>query len=285
MHCARPADDLSTFIQYKGPPLEKLPTHGRIDCTRCFDSCGQVEFDETKRTEGDWRITANPLAWGNDTPDVIVLGFSKGPTQAGATGTNFHDDIAFKNGRAIVGKILNHIGLLPLSAGEDMKQAVSRLIADQHGRFHFGSMVRCTVEQFKKGIWIGSGCGMLDKFVAAPFGKEISTNCTERFLKYLPARTKLIVMFGTGSKLSYVRESFSLYKKARGGEWQWINDVAYTDGKVTVVHVEHFKSLGAYVPQWLGEGKHKNHKRAAYGVMAAIAVAEAVARCHSEYSN
>lgn len=250
--------------------LEKLPKHGRVNCSHCFSKCaGTTEFDTTKRTEGDWRITLNPLAWGNDDPEVIVLGFSKGPTQAGALATADHDQIAYKGSRGNVGKILKHVGLLQQLKGEDPGQAASRLIADKQGKFHFGSLIRCTVERQDSGAWKGSGGGMLDKFVATPFGQEISSNCTTQFLKKLPTKTKLIVMFGMGSKLNYVRESFTLYQNARGGAWRWINEVAYTDGKVTVVHVEHFASQGNLIPRWLGE---QAHERAQYGKMAAAAV-------------
>jgi len=50
--------------------------------------------------------------------------------------------------------------------------------------------------------------------------------------------------------------------------------VAYTDGKVMVVHVEHFASQGALIPQWLGL---KKHDRGLLGAMAADAVVQAVA--------
>lgn len=62
-----------------------LPMHGRVDCTRCFPSGTPVEFDATKRAspDEDCRITSNPLAWGNVEPEILVLGFSKVPTQAG----------------------------------------------------------------------------------------------------------------------------------------------------------------------------------------------------------
>lgn len=252
---------------------QELPAHGRIECIRCFKACGRIEFDKTKREEGAWRITANPMAWGNVAPEVVVLGFSKGPTQAGAAATTPHDEIAYKGSRGNVGKILKHVGLLNSRAGEDLGQLVSRLIADCHGRFHFGSLIRCTVEQSIKNVWRGSGGGMLDKFVATSFGKEVSANCTSQFLKNLPARTKLVIMFGMGSKLNYVGESFELFKTTRGGQWHMINDVAYTDKKVTVVHVEHFASQGALIPQWLGE---RGHERSRYGSMAAEAVALAM---------
>lgn len=59
-----------------------LPNHGRVSCSLCYGD-SSPKFDETKRAEGDWRITANPLAWGNPQAEVVLLGFSKGPTQAG----------------------------------------------------------------------------------------------------------------------------------------------------------------------------------------------------------
>lgn len=255
--------------------MEKLPLHGRIDCTRCFNACDSVTFDTTKRTENDWRITANPLAWGNEEPEIIVLGFSKGPTQAGALANVAHDEIAYKGSRTNVGKILKHVGLLKQESGEDLSESVSRLISDRTGRFHFGSLIRCTVERNADGVWKGSGGGMLDKFIATPFGKEVSSNCTDRYLNNLPEQTKLVLMFGMGTKLNYIRESFNLYKKARGGTWEWISDVAYTDGKITIVHVEHFASQGPLIPQWLGE---KDHDRSLYGIAAAKAVEMALNR-------
>lgn len=253
--------------------MSKLPAHGRIECSACFN--GQaVQFDKTRRTQGHWRITANPLAWGNPEAEVVVLGFSKGPTQAGALDATHHDLIAFKGGRVAVGKILHHVGLLPLPDRADnhvINQRVSALIADRTGRFHFGSLVKCTVEQHhpEKG-WIGTGAGMLDKFVASDLGKDVVSRCTQKYLSQLPAKTRLVVMFGTGTKLNYVEECFRLIQATRPGKWSRVRDVAYTDGKVMFVHVEHFKSQGALIPQWLGE--HVGHPRAELGRQAQEAV-------------
>jgi hypothetical protein len=250
--------------------MEKLLHHGRITCSNCFD-CKFVEFDKTVRTDIGWRITANPLGWGNPDCEVVVLGFSKGPTQAGALANTPHDEIAYKGSRTNVGKILAHIGVMPTGVQGNPSQTVSRAIADKSGRFHFGSLIRCTVERFdeKTGTWKGSGGGMLDKFVASPLGKEVATNCSEKFLGNLPSKVKLVVMFGLGTKLNYVKQLFSLYRNARKGNWTWINDVAYTDGKIVVVHVEHFASLGALIPKWMGKD---NDIRGQYGRMAQDAV-------------
>ncbi|MWP40334.1 hypothetical protein GQY15_22615 [Rhodobacter sphaeroides] len=221
-------------------------------------------------------MTANPLAWGNSEPEIVVLGFSKGPTQAGALATTPHDQIAYKGSRTAVGKILAHVGVLDRPADGNLGRAVDKLIADPRGRFHFGSMVRCTVERYddQRKAWLGSGGGMLDKFVATPFGQEVAGNCTMAFLAELPASTKLVIMFGLGTKMNYVREARKLIAGARPGIWRTVNDVAYTDGRVTIVHVEHFASQGALIPNWLGENKHHRSK---LGTMAREAVRMALA--------
>lgn len=128
---------------------------------------------------------------------------------------------------------------IPADSPVGLRRRVDQLIADPAGRFHFASLVRCTVEQFdrKKGIWIGSGGGMLDKFVALPFGRQVATNCATAFLGRLPTQTRLIVMFGLGKNLKYVASARELFGLARPGQWHELNRVAYTDGVVTVVHV------------------------------------------------
>jgi hypothetical protein len=236
-----------------------LPQNGRVQCTACFNT-SPVTFDKTQQTEGSWRITANPLAWGNPQAEIVVLGFSKGPTQAGALANTPHDEIAYKGSRLNVGKILAHVGLLEKGDNTLLKDAVDKAIADKNGRFHFSSFIRCTVEQCdaKTKKWKGSGGCMLDKFVATDFGKKVSQQCSSRFLGNLPPQTKLVIMFGMGSKQNYVREAYKLFQHARPGEWRWLKEgISYTDDKITVVHVEHFAAQGALIPNWLGEKKHE----------------------------
>lgn len=255
-----------------------LPQHGRIACSLCYGGAAAV-FDGTTATDerDSWRITANPLAWGNPHAEILVLGFSKGPTQHGALAGTPHDHIAYKGGRLSVGKILAHIGLIPMQDDEALKRTVDRLIADRAGRFHFGSLIRCTVERFENGEWKGSGGGMLDKFVATEFGQGVGRRCATRFFGELPSTTKLVLMFGLGNKGNYVREARKLMERVRPGNWRAVNEVAYTDDKVTFVHVEHFKSQGHLLPDWLGENAHE---RAKLGILARNAVQAALADQH-----
>lgn len=251
-----------------------LPAHGRVSCTICH-ATESPDFDRTRTRDGDWRITFNPLSWGSVEPEVVVLGFSKGPTQAGALAHAPHDSIAYKGSRGNVGKILAHVGLIPPGPNDELSRRVDRLIAERSGRFHFASLVRCTVERLdpKAAKWKGSGGGMLDKFVATEFGSKVAGNCAKRFLGDLPASTKLVVMFGLGTRMNYVREARKLFSQARPGSWRTVNDVAYSDGSVTVVHVEHFASQGALIPNWLGVNEHERSKlgkMAQEGVRSAI---------------
>lgn len=254
--------------------LKFLPTHGKIACNRCFGSV-DVRFDISQRSCEKWRITANPLAWGNINPEVVVLGFSKGPTQLGAIANSAHDEIAYKGHRTKIAKIFKAIGLLDSSESVDAT-TISKLISTTDGRFHFGSLIRCTVEQFNENTqeWIGSGGGMLDKFMKSDFGEKVASNCATQHLSELPTRTKLIVMFGLGQKLNYVNSAFQLFQKIRPREWKRLNDVSYTDGQIVIVHVEHFASQGNLLPQWLGE---KEGERVNYMLSARESVAYAIA--------
>jgi len=231
-----------------------LPAHGRVSCNLCY-SDAPVSFDQSRREQEGWRITANPLAWGNTHAEVVVLGFSKGPTQSGALATTPHDAIAYKGRRHNVGRILEHVGLLALAPGELHRSAVDRLIVDRQGRFHFSSLIRCTVERQDSvsGQWKGTGGGMLDRFIKQPFGQDVTNRCVTQFLGALPSATKLAVLFGLGTDLNYVRSSLAVFSKARPGAWRKINNVSYTDEKLVVVHVEHFASQGSLIPDWLGE--------------------------------
>lgn len=109
--------------------------------------------------------------------------------------------------------------------------------------------------------------------MAKPFGQKISTTCATRFLRYLPQETKLTIMFGLGAVGAYVGTARKAIQAGQPGDWRTINEVAYTDGKVTVVHVEHFASQGANIPNWLGQN---NHPRARLGISAREAVANCI---------
>ena len=67
-----------------------LPLHGRITCRKCFTTDREIE------EIGLWQAVNDPGAWGSDRPSVLVLGFSKGFTQANAYRRDAFEAIPFK---------------------------------------------------------------------------------------------------------------------------------------------------------------------------------------------
>lgn len=251
-----------------------LPFPGKISCSRCYGS--PVEFNSTrqKSADGKWRITSNPIAWGSPDAEVLVLGFSKGPNQLKALETKGLDQIAFAGGRANLGKILRHIGLAPnvVNENEHLKAFVDREIANKSGRFAWGSLVRCTAEHFKENTneWTGTSSNILSRFLDSDMGEEVSRACISQHLSSLSTRTKLIIMLGMGPQGKYVRQCREAYSGALGGAWRSFNEIAYTNGPLTVVHTEHFKAQGHLLQDWLGE---TGRERQRFGFLAQQAVA------------
>jgi hypothetical protein len=184
-----------------------------------------------------------------------------------ALATQPHDAIPYAGQRHSIQKILSRVGVMKRDAD------VNRLIADRSGRFAWGSLIRCTVERREGDEWKGSGGGMLDRFVATPFGRGVASNCASRFLAELPPETKLAVLFGLGKKQNFVREARKLIQQARPkGRWRDVNEIAYTDESVTFVHVEHFAAQGRLIQDWRGDPDPKKggaiSPRARFGQLA-----------------
>ena len=104
---------------------------------------------------------------------------------------------------------------------------------------------------------------------------KVAGNCTSEFLGALPAKTKLVIIFGNTP--SYIKAVRKLVEKARPGSWRCVNEVAYTDGRVMFVHVVHFSARFNYA-DWLG-AKEGTSKRK--GLLAREAAMEALARWYS----
>lgn len=229
--------------------------------------------------DGNWRVKPNPLAWGSAEPKIIVLGFSKGPKQVAKLEKAGHDEtafneVAFKDSRDYVGKILAHVGAVPIPKNDDFEGLIDQLIADKNGSYHFASLVRCSVSYRckKTNKWKAAGGRILDKFMDSEFADEVAGNCVKRFLKSLPKRTRLVILFGLGTKQNYVSSVKKLINEARGGNLQDVNKVAYKDESVTFVHVEHF-TAHSHISDWLGE---TGDERAELGYRAREAVQDAL---------
>src|ERR1019366_3624459 len=112
-----------------------LPSHGHITCRRCFTTDGNTQMI------GKWQMVNDPTAWGSTTPEILVLGFSKGFTQANAFRSGRLEDIPFKNMRTRLTEELRLLGVLSATETVDQK------IVATETKFAFGSLVRCSLSR------------------------------------------------------------------------------------------------------------------------------------------
>lgn len=246
--------------------LNLLPLHGRIPCTRCFAT--PEPWGEAKIEMPGWKLTHNPMAWGSQTPRILVLGFSKGTHQNEDILRRRHEDIPFRGGRHNLTAILQSLKLLR----DDEK--VDQRFASTEQDFAFGSLLRCSIAMEHRGEWIMSGSDIITRAANHPVVRPWFDNCAKQFSGSFPDRLRLVVMLG--NQMEYVAACHKIFSGIHPGI-QLVNDVAYRTEKVLWVHTVHFKAQGRLVPQWCG--KHGNCKQFHKGEFARDAVRQ-IGLCH-----
>ena len=179
--------------------------HGPSNCQLCFQTDKQLVWNSNdyqifEKTNADWRLRRNPGYWGAADPEILILGFSKGPEQNRLIeqGMDF-EDIPFNDGKKQMRKnllrILSTIGLI------DSKADISRLFESDEKRFGFASLVRCSVEILNHGKWVSTSGNIMAKTINSnlPFVSK----CITTHLSNLPDSVRIIVLLGV--TIGYVR--------------------------------------------------------------------------------
>jgi hypothetical protein len=227
-----------------------LAQHGYIGCRACFTgNDSSLEFSNADSTK--WRLEQPNAAWGSQTPQILVLGFSRGANQS-KLGTPF-DEIAFKGMRKQLSDLLRSLRLLGA-------EPIDAHINAGEQKFAFGSLIRCSVAQWDqtKLAYSKAGGAILQKFAKGSATLRVATTCVGKYLTSLPAKTKLIVMLGNEER--YIRFCFERVKEARG-QAKWVNAMAYDSLGVRFVHIMHAKAQGSLVPDWVAGVKSQVEKR------------------------
>jgi hypothetical protein len=215
---------------------DTLPPHGRIACRRCFAADGDTQ------TVGKWQIVNDPAAWGAATPKVLVLGFSKGFTQANASRSGRFEDIPFKGMRTRLTEELRLLGVIGTSETVDRKMMAAET------ELAFGSLVRCSLSRFNaKGK-----LGCTGEVMAKAFTEEILSSlrkCAETFLSDFPASVHLVLMLGTTD--SYIDGCRDAIRSLHGAQFSDINAVSYRTSDVVWIHISHPSGLNGHHQAWM----------------------------------
>ncbi|MCG8029923.1 MAG: hypothetical protein N0E55_02120 [Candidatus Thiodiazotropha taylori] len=240
--------------------MSLLPSHGRIKCRNCFST------EENTQESTQWRITNDPGAWGSNNPRFLVLGFSKGFTQANAYKEGSFDAVAFAKFRPRLQNVLMRLGLL---SGE---RDINTLMTAKEDQWAFGSLVRCSLcrKNSKNGEWAATGPLMKKAFVEVPAADYVS-NCSEKFLTSLPDRLKVVVILGNDD--GYVKHVSSVIRKLYHEDFERVNDMAYKCGGVIWIHAAHPSGSNGHLRAWLDASSDKKQGIKAVQAIAAVNMA------------
>jgi hypothetical protein len=219
-------------------PHAHFPAHGPIACRRCFtDVAPQKDL-------GPWRVINDPGAWGSAEPEILVLGFSKGFTQAALARSGRFEDIPFAKMRPRLTEVLRAVGVLGSAEAVD-----ARMVASER-RLAFGSLVRCSLSRIneKTGKHECTGPIMTRAFTEAE-AAPIVRRCAETHLQHLPPSVGLVLMLGTGD--AYISRCRDVIRRLHGSRFAPINAVAYRTGSTVWAHVSHPSGLNGYHPAWM----------------------------------
>lgn len=217
-----------------------LPRHGKLECRLCFLD------DREVHESASWRVRNDPGAWGSDNPLILVLGFSKGATQADIYQTGKFEDVPFADCRDRLSELLRAVGLL------ETGQKIDERFGPNEKTFAFGSLVRCSLARLNKAEKFVTSGEIMPKAFSEIVPRRFISNCTRQFLGHLPDRLRLIVLLGTTD--AYVRGCAETIRELYPHDSRMINDVAYQAGSRTWVHISHPSPLNGHHRTWVEGG-------------------------------
>jgi len=231
-----------------------LPTHGRLNCRKCY------EFNDSDRCSPHpkWQMVNDPGHWGSSTPEYLVLGFSKGATQAEVFRTGRHEDTAFAKLRPRLEQELKLLGAL------QPHESVNEKIESPESNIAFGSLIRCSLtredekESLKQGkqIFASSGPLIVKSFNEVP---HIIQNCVDKYLTQLP--TSLKVVFFLGCTDGYVRQVKKTIQHLYPDSYRNLNPMAFqADGKKWIFITHPSQTNGSFL-KWLNSNDTSGTKR------------------------
>lgn len=237
-----------------------LPTHGPILCRRCFiDTAPSMEL-------GDWRVVDDSSAWGSTDPKILILGFSKGFTQATAATSSRFEDIPFKGMRPRLTEVLQILGVL-----SNNEQVDSKMVAFEPD-LAFGSLIRCSLSRYNKAKNKHECTGpIMPKAFIDPAIAPVVSRCIETYLGNFSPRLKLVILLGTGD--AYINGCRDKIRRLHERRFCEINPVAYQTGPVTWVHAGHPSRGNGYHSAWMkGDHTNKQGQKRIFAVEAIAAI-------------
>ena len=231
-----------------------LLKYGKISCKTCFKD----KSNSTAQPHPDWQMSNDPGAWGGNTPEYLILGFSKGSTQKNIYETGRFEDVPFAGMRNRLTQALRVLNVLPCH------ETVDKKISDRTCNIAFGSLIRCSVARREKKAVAKSGSevfactgALINKsFKEIP---DVISNCAQNFLQDLPTSVHTVLFLGNGD--AYVKNCQALLNVLFPNSFERINAmVVQADGKIWA-NIAHPSGLNGHFNTWLSDDTGPGLKR------------------------
>jgi hypothetical protein len=223
-------------------------SHGSISCKDCFAG------SENIMALGDWRLHNNPGYYGSSSPEILILGFSKGANQNKvALGGDF-DKIAFANARHRLQIILETLEIMPKN------RSIDDLMTAKEKQFGIASLVRCSFGKMQS----NGTCKTSGDVIPSSFKNrdtlEIIETCSKKYLSELPKSTKLVVLLGASEM--YIKKTTDLIQRLYT-DFLIVNDVSFVSGGALWIYATHPSPGNGYFNAWVKNGwdDKSGHKR------------------------
>ena len=213
-------------------------THGLVACRDCFAGTQQV------MALGEWRLNNNPGYYGSSSPEILILGFSKGANQNKAEIDQHFDKVAFSGIRHRLQEVLETLGVMPTD------RDIDSLMTAGESKFGIASLVRCSICKMKDGICKTSGDIIASSFTDSTMMKVIET-CSTKYLRPLPGTVKLVILLGTSE--SYIKKTTELLKRLYP-DFASVNHVSFTAGAALWVYAAHPSPANGHFDAWVSKG-------------------------------
>ncbi|MBW3243546.1 hypothetical protein KUV57_12810 [Epibacterium sp. DP7N7-1] len=215
--------------------------HGPMTCRVCWKSSEGTEKD---LHDGKWRLVNDPGYWGAPDPEVLVLGMTKGTTQAQEMSEAFQngtfDTVAFGGFRQRLLEALQIVGMM--QGVQDISPYLTAASLD----WGFASIVRCSLTaRDQNGSYRGNS-GPVIRGMRSPEGAQIMSACVKEHLTRLGSRNRLVVLLGNDE--NYFRaikqamlSAFGSYDPLPGA-----GNTAFRAGGRLFVHIGHPSPLNGH---------------------------------------
>jgi hypothetical protein len=212
--------------------------HGSINCRDCFAGSEKI------MALGDWRLHNNPGYYGSSSPEILILGFSKGANQNKAAQGGDFDKIAFANARHRLQIILEALGIMPKN------RSIDALMTATEDQFGVASLVRCSLGKMQNGICKTSGNVIPSSFTNKDTLRIIE-NCSKKYLGELPKSTKLVILLGTNE--TYIKKTTPLIKRLHN-DFSVVNEISFFAGGALWIYATHPSPGNGYFNAWVQNG-------------------------------